>query len=86
MDIHVFNLSENIIEADLVKLFSTYGAVNSAVITRDMKTGRSTGNAFIHMSNSDLGSQAIEGLDQSLLDGQRIAVSEIRFSLGRFNN
>jgi RNA recognition motif-containing protein len=86
MDIHVFNLSQNIIEHDLLKLFSTYGHVNSVVITRDKVNGRSTGSAFVNMSNDDMARQAVLNLNQMLVDGKRIAVSEIKFSLGKYNN
>lgn len=86
MDIHVFNLSVHVMESDLIRIFSRYGPVNSAVITRDKTTGRSTGCAFINMSNDEMARQAITSLDQSIIDGERIAVSEIRFSLGKYNN
>jgi RNA recognition motif-containing protein len=86
MDIHIFNLSQNVNEWDLRKLFSTYGEVNSAVIPRNKINGRSIGSAFINMLNDDLARQAIFNLDQTMIDGKRIAVSEIKFSLGRYNN
>jgi RNA recognition motif-containing protein len=86
MDIRIFNLSVHVIESDLIRIFSRYGPVDSVVITRSKSTGRSTGCAFISMANNELARQAIVNLDQTLIDGQRIAVSEIKFSLGKFNN
>lgn len=86
MDIHVFNLSVHVIESDLIRIFSSYGLVNSVVIVRNKRTGRSTGFAFVNMANDTMARQAIINLDQTLIDGERIAVSEIRFSLGKYNN
>jgi RNA recognition motif-containing protein len=86
MDICVFNLSVHVITSDLIRIFSRYGLVRSAVIARNKLTGRSTGCAYINMANDAMARQAITYLDQSLIDGERIAVSEVRSSLGKYNN
>ena len=51
MNIHVSNLSLNIIDSDLRKLFSSFGEVDSAVIVRDKWNGRSRGTALVDMVN-----------------------------------
>jgi RNA recognition motif-containing protein len=86
MNIHVSNLSVNVIDADLRKLFSAYGEVNSAVIIRDKLNGRSRGTALIDMINDGQAKQAILCLDQTMLDGKLITVSEIRYSIRNNNN
>ena len=81
MNIHVSNLSLNVIDADLKKLFAAYGEVSSAVIIRDRLNGRSKGSALIDMVNDAQGRQAVLCLDQTVIDGKAITVTEIRFSL-----
>jgi RNA recognition motif-containing protein len=86
MNIHVSNLSVNIIEGDLNKLFSAYGEVGFVVIVRDKDNGRSKGNAFVEMPNHNQGEQAIMALNHMEIDGQKISVREIEYKAGEFNN
>jgi RNA recognition motif-containing protein len=86
MNIHVVNLSVNIIEKDLTDLFSVYGSVGFIVIVRDKKNGRSKGNAFVEMPNQPEGEQAILALQHTELDGQRISLREMEYRAGEFNN
>jgi RNA recognition motif-containing protein len=86
MNIHVSNLSLNIIDADLRKLFAAYGEVNSAVIVRDKLNGRSKGSALIDMVNDTQGRQAVLCLDQTIIDGKPITVSEIKYSIRDYKN
>ena len=74
MNIHVSNLSLNIIDSDLRKLFAAYGDVNSAVILRDKLNGRSKGAAIIDMEVDSQARQAIQCLDQTMMDGKSISV------------
>lgn len=77
MDIHIYNLSLNIIDADLRKLFSPYGVVNSAEVIRDKYSGRSQGNGRIQMPVGAEALQAITSLNQTMMDGKKISVSQI---------
>jgi RNA recognition motif-containing protein len=86
MNIHVSNLSLNIIDSDLRKLFSAYGEVTWASIARDRNNGRSKGNAFIEMPNDKQATQAILALHHTILDGKAISVTEIKYKPGEFNN
>jgi RNA recognition motif-containing protein len=86
MDIHVTNLSLNIIEEDLDKLFSAYGHVGYVVIIRDKINGRSKGNAFVEMPVQMQGEQAILALNNMEIDGRHIAVRAIEYKAGEFNN
>lgn len=86
MNIHVSNLSLNIIDADLRRLFAAYGEVGSAVIIRDKNNGRSKGSAIIDMVNDKQGRQAILCLDQTVLDGKAITLSELKYSIKDYRN
>lgn len=86
MNIHVSNISYNIIDADLRRLFAAYGEVSSAVIVRDKLNGRSKGTAMIDMVNDAQGRQAVLCLDQTILDGKPITVSEIKYSIRDYKN
>ena len=78
MNIQVYNVGLNVNDADLRKLFAVFGIVNSAEVMRDKLNGRSKGNAMIEMPIEREARQAIESLDQMLLDGKKISVREYR--------
>jgi len=78
MNIQVFNLSLNIVDRDLRKLFSAFGIVASAEVVRDKLTGRSKCNAMIEMPIDREARLAIESLHQTMLDGKKISVSEFQ--------
>ena len=76
MNIRVFNLSHNVQDTELSKLFSAFGVVDSAEIVRNHLNGRSRGNAVIIMPIATEARQAITSLDQTVIDGKKISVSE----------
>jgi RNA recognition motif-containing protein len=76
MNIQVYNLSRNISDADLRKLFAPFGVVNSAEVVRDKLNGRSKGNGLIEMPVEREARQAIASLDKTVMDGKNISVSE----------
>ncbi|HVG14725.1 MAG TPA: hypothetical protein VM935_07185 [Chitinophagaceae bacterium] len=86
MNIHVTNLSLNTIDADLRKLFATYGRIESAIIIRDKVNGRPNGTALIDMPNDVHGSQAITSLNRTMVNGKSISVSEIKYSVKDYKN
>jgi RNA recognition motif-containing protein len=86
MNILVYNLSANIMEDDLKRLFSVYGTVGFVVIVRDKVSGRSKGNAFVEMPIQGQGEQAIKALHHMEVDGLHISVQEIGYIPGEFNN
>jgi len=86
MNISVTNLSLNVVEDDLKKLFSAYGKVGFVFIIRDTSNGRSSGKASVEMPVRAQAEQAIRGLHQTEVDGQRISVQEIEYKAGEFNN
>ncbi len=81
MDIRVSNISLNILDSDIRKLFSAYGIVDSAEVDRNKFTGRSKGNALVNMPVARQARQAIVSLDKTVMDGKIISVNEFPASL-----
>jgi RNA recognition motif-containing protein len=80
MDIQVSNISLNIIDSDIRKLFSVFGVINSVEVNRNRFTGRSKGNAFVNMPIDAEAKQAIVSLDKTMMDGKKISVNEFNAS------
>jgi RNA recognition motif-containing protein len=78
MNIQIFNLSLNIVDRDLRKLFSAFGIVTSAEVVRDKLNGRSKCNGMIEMPIDKEALLAIESLHQAMLDGKMISVTELQ--------
>ncbi|MDE0820330.1 MAG: RNA-binding protein [Opitutales bacterium] len=78
MNIYIGNLSYNVTDQDLQKLFEEYGKVERSNIISDRETGRSKGFGFIEMPEQSEGQKAIEELDGQDLDGRNIRVNEAR--------
>ncbi len=76
MNIQIFNLSMNTEDRDLRRLFSSFGSVSSAEVTRDKLTGRSKRNGIIEMPVEIEARQAIVSLNKTLFDGNLVSVSE----------
>jgi RNA recognition motif-containing protein len=76
MDIQASNLSINMNDSDIRKLFSVFGIINSAEVVRDKLNGRSRGKALINMPVTAEARQAIASLDQTMMNGKRISVNE----------
>src|SRR5436190_8989504 len=74
----VGNLSFNTAEDRLQELFESIGPVDSVNIVRDQMTGRARGFAFVEMQTDEGAQNAIQRLNETELDGRRIAVNEAR--------
>jgi len=74
----VGNLSFNTAESRLQELFESIGPVDSVNIVRDQMTGRARGFAFVEMQTEEAAQNAIQRLNETELDGRRIAVNEAR--------
>jgi RNA recognition motif-containing protein len=77
MKIYVGNLANTVTDEELNGLFATYGAVTSARVIKDKFSGQSRGFGFVEMGDSDA-QVAIESLNGSENQGQRLRVSEAR--------
>ena len=78
MNIYVSNLSFDAQDADLKELFTTYGAVSSAKVITDKLTGKSRGFGFVEMADNTAATQAISELNDTMLEGRSIRVTEAR--------
>lgn len=78
MNIQISNISLNTIDADVRKLFSPFGTVDSVMVARNKFNGRSKGSAIINMPSDAQGRQAIISLHQTMMDGKKISVDELR--------
>lgn len=76
--LYVGNLSFQTQEEGLRDAFSQYGEVISADIVTDRDTGRSRGFGFVEMSSSEDAQKAIDGLNDTDLDGRNLKVNEAR--------
>jgi RNA recognition motif-containing protein len=78
MNIYVGNLSYQTTEDDLRQAFEAYGQVASSTIIRDKQSGESRGFGFVEMPVQSEGMAAINGLNETELQGRRVRVSEAR--------
>lgn len=78
MNIQIYNLSLNTDDRDVRRLFSPFGIVISAEVIKDKLNGRSKRNARVEMPVENEGRLAIESLNETLLDGKKISVTEFK--------
>jgi RNA recognition motif-containing protein len=71
--LYVGNLSYEVTDSDLTKMFEPHGTVESAQVIMDRETGRSKGFGFVEMKTDHEAQAAI-----AALDGQDNAVNEAR--------
>lgn len=76
MNIFVTKLDFQTKESELQSAFEKYGEVSSVKIITDKMSGRSKGFGFVEMPNDDEAMSAINGLNESELDGRTIIVKK----------
>jgi RNA recognition motif-containing protein len=76
MNIFVAKLNYDTDEDTLRSTFEEYGTVDSAKVVMDKFTGRSKGFGFVEMPDDAQGSAAINGLNDTELDGRTIVVKK----------
>lgn len=74
MKIIVLGLARGINETELLKLFNTYGKVESCNIVLDKETGASKGFGFVEMPEKAEAVAAINALNNKKLSGSRLRV------------
>jgi RNA recognition motif-containing protein len=79
MRIHISNLHNNIIEADLQHVFCFYGEVDDVLLMRDKLNNRSLCHAFIEMPVKKQAEQAVVSLDRTVQKGKRVSVKAVRY-------
>ncbi|HVK39409.1 MAG TPA: RNA-binding protein [Candidatus Kapabacteria bacterium] len=78
MKLYVGNLSYSTTDADLNRLFSESGTVESATVITDRDTGRSKGFGFVEMASREEGEAAIKALNGTEIGGRSLTVNEAR--------
>ena len=76
--LYVGNLAFRSTEADLESAFGAFGTVVSASVVTDRDTGRSRGFGFVEMGTDEEAQAAIDGLNDTEVDGRRIKVNVAR--------
>jgi RNA recognition motif-containing protein len=74
----VGNLPFSTDERRLEEIFAAIGPVDTVNIVRDQMTGRARGFAFVEMQTDEAAQTAIDRLNDTDLDGRKIAVNEAR--------
>ncbi|AKG20927.1 RNA-binding protein [Calothrix sp. 336/3] len=83
MSIYIGNLSEEIREDILKKMFSKYGKVTKIRIPTDRETGESRGIAFVDMGTEAEESKAIKALLGSKYMGQKLRINKAMTNVER---
>lgn len=78
MNIYVTNLTFELRDEDLKKLFASFGEVSAARIIMDKETDRSRGFGFVEMADTTAGKKAIAKLNGATVGGRPIKVSEAK--------
>jgi RNA recognition motif-containing protein len=78
MNIFVTKLSYDTSSEALQEAFEAYGQVSSAKVITDRDTGRSKGFGFVEMDDDSEARAAIDGLNETELDGRTIIVKEAK--------
>jgi RNA recognition motif-containing protein len=78
MNIQISNLNTSIDNEELKKLFSNYGEVKSAQVVNDVFTNTSRGFGFVEMDDTLEAKNAIEGLNNTVLENLTLTVEEAK--------
>jgi RNA recognition motif-containing protein len=78
MSIYVGNLSYNVTQDDLTKVFSEYGTVTRVQLPTDRETGRLRGFGFVEMESATAEDAAIQALDGAEWMGRVMKVNKAR--------
>ncbi|MBN2062213.1 MAG: RNA-binding protein [Deltaproteobacteria bacterium] len=78
MNIYVGNLSFDVTEEDLQKIFSEFGQVVSVKIIMDQYNGRSKGFGFVEMPDRIEANKAIDELNSREIKGRSIKVNKAK--------
>ncbi|MEN9935610.1 MAG: rna binding protein [Chloroflexota bacterium] len=76
MNLFVGNLSQNVMEEDLRRVFEQFGKIRSVTVVRDRFSGDSRGFGFVEMASRQEGLAAIGGLAGQELMGQLMRINE----------
>jgi len=77
-ELYVGNLTYQVTETDLERLFSQFRTVQSAQVIQDRETGRSKGFGFVEMDSEAEAQAAIQALHEQEHEGRRLTVNEAK--------
>ncbi|KIW02029.1 polyadenylate-binding protein, cytoplasmic and nuclear, variant 3 [Verruconis gallopava] len=73
-NIYVKNVDSEVTEEQFRKLFEKYGQITSASLAMDQETGKHRGFGFVNFANHADAAKAVEELNDSELNGQKLYV------------
>ena len=76
--IYVGNLPFSITDADLKKMFESYGQLGEVVIIKDKFNGRSKGFGFVTVEDDAEAERAVSELNGKDMEGRALTVNEAR--------
>jgi RNA recognition motif-containing protein len=76
--LYVGNLTYEVTDSDLLKLFESYGTVESAQVIMDRDVGRSKGFGFVEMKTDQEAQAAIAALNGKDINGRSLTVNEAK--------
>lgn len=76
--LYIGSLPYIVTDADLAKIFSDVGEVESARVIMDRESGRSKGFGFVEMATEEAAQKAIQDLNGASIEGRSILVSLAR--------
>ena len=77
-DVQVGNMSFEVTEPEIRRLFSVAGTVSSVHMVEDPQTGQFKGFAYVRMSKPEEAADAVASLDGALFEGRIITVKEAK--------
>src|SRR6516164_9333840 len=76
--LYVGNLTYEVTDSDLQRMFEAHGTVQSAQVIIDRDTGRSKGFGFVEMGSDQEAQAAITALNGTDVEGRSLTVNEAR--------
>ena len=76
--LYVGNLSYNVTDSELTKMFEAHGTVESAQVIMDRDTGRSKGFGFVEMGSDQEANAAIQAMNGKEVDNRALTVNEAK--------
>jgi cold-inducible RNA-binding protein len=76
--LYVGNLTYEVTDSELTKMFEPHGTVQSAQVVMDRDTGRSKGFGFVEMGSDKEAQAAIAALNGQQSNGRALTVNEAR--------
>lgn len=84
--IYIANLSYEISEDALKQYFASFGEITAAIIIRDRGTQRSKGFGFITFATEAAAQQAVQAMNDKILEGRSLKVTIARPFVKKIKN